>query len=626
MSLFELMLLSGGMIGIMYYLFDVKKEHGYAYGRFPATHKNVFGSFENPEEIKNGSYKWTKFSDLKEKFKDNDVFIDNFRFDEEYAKKSKIPKFYKKRVENTAIHFNPLQMTQSLLFVGKMGSGKTEILFNFLNQKFYKRAIIHQVKAGDFVEPYYKEKIDIIMNPYDERGYLWDVMHEDEGIIKTFFENYMNSVMGDKKDFFSSTANRLFNETMIRIKQQYKNESSSMKWLLFIQAIKEMFAESESKTQNSKKDVASTMESILEPLEIMAWMMQNPKQKKFTIKDFFERKNQCKLILDNNSEFTKQLTPLFSAFLACVTQVQTSRPDTKTDFTLYAIDEYLSLVQTMDQDSKNRLHTLIRSKGGILMSFVQYIPSEDKKLKQLITSSAFAWFYFSVIDEDSINALKNNIGETEYFQEDVNESHSDGKKTRSYSTRKEKTHLITNEIINGLGEKYEHIVYIPGFKMLYKGYTPQAPLKKRAKKFVRRDLSEFYEMKYKLENAKSKEEVRALTFADLFKEKPISKLEEYKLYRKMQKAKEKDKIEEFKKEENLENVNFELLFKEYIQDDAIIDSKMKILTSQERIDLAAEWNSIKDDDAKAFNFIEKHQLWGACPEIFSKDLESLENI
>jgi len=625
MNLFELMLLSGEIIGIMYYLFNVKKEHGYVYARFPFSHKNVFGSRANPEEIKSG-YKWTKVSDLKEKFKGNDVFIDNFRFDEDYAKKSKIPKWYKKKVENTAIHFNPIEMRESMLFVGKMGSGKTEILFNFLNQKFYNRAIIHQVKAGDFVEPYYREKIDIIMNPYDERGYLWDVMHENEGIIKTFFENYMNSVMGDKKDFFSSTGNRLFNETMIKIKTQYKNESSSVKWLLFIQAIKEMFSETESKTQNSKKDVASTMESILEPLEIMAWMMQDPNQKKFTIKEFFERKNQCKLILDNNAEFTKQLTPLFSAFISCVTQIHTSRPDTKTDFTLYAIDEYLSLVQTMDKDSKNRLHTLIRSKGGILMSFVQYIPAEDKKTKQLITSSAFAWFYFSVIDEDSINALKNDIGETEYYQYDVNESYSNGKKTRSYSTKKEKTHLITNEMINGLAEKYEHIVYIPGYKMLYKGYTPQAKLKKRAEKFVRRNLSEFYEMKYKLKNAKSKEEIRALTFADLFKEKPISKLEEYKLYKKFEKAKAEDKVQKFKKEENLENVDFELLFKEYIQDDTIISSKMEILTTKERLALATEWEKIKDDDAKAFEFIEKHQLWGACPGLFNQDLESLEDI
>ena len=633
MSIFEIMLMGAATVGIMYYIFDVKKEHGYIYGRFSVAHKNLFGSFANPDDIAKG-YKWTVASDLKSKFnaKEKSVYINNFRIDEEFAKKCKIPKFHKKQLENTAINFTPLQMTESMLFVGKMGSGKTEILFNFLNQKFYNRAIIHQVKAGDFVEPYYRPKIDIILNPYDARGHLWDVMSEDEGIVKTFFENYMNSVMGDKKDFFSSTANRLFNETMIKIKTQYTNESNAKKWLLFIQSIKEMFAETEGKSQNSKKDVASTMESIIEPLEIMAWMMQDEKQKTFTIAEFFKKKNQCKLILDNNSEFTKQLTPLFSAFLACVTQVHTSRPDTKKDFTLYAIDEYLSLASTMDEDSKKRLHTLIRSKGGILMSFVQYIPADDKKIKQLITSSALAWFYFSVIEEDSINLLKNTIGETEYHFEDINESHNDSGKSKAYSTKKEKTHLISNDIINGLGEKYEHIVFLPKYKMLFKGYTPQAELKVRNEKFVRRDLTPFYEMKYKNGQTKDAAEVRNLTFEDLFQEKPISKLEQYRLYKKYEKAmKDEKELEKFKKEEQLENVNFELLFEKFIPKDKIIDSKMKILSVSERFELAQQWNEIDEDDyAAQVEFIEKYDLWGATPQIFdpkylNEDMEELED-
>ena len=630
----EIMLMSAVLIGMMYYFFNVKKENGLVYGRFADTHRNVMGSFANPIDVSQG-YKWTKATQLKKEFRSDDesVYIDNFRFDEDYIQICKTPDWYKKSLENITINFKPLQMTESMLFVGKMGSGKTEMLFSFLQQKFYNRAIIHQVKAGDFVEPFYRSKLDIILNPYEKRSHLWDIMEEDEGIVKTFFENYMNSVMGDKKDFFSSTANRLFNETMVKIKTQHKNENSGKKWLLFIQAIKEMFADTESKTQNSKKDVASTMESILEPLEIMTWMMQDPKQKRFTIKEFFKRKNQCKLILDNNAEFTKQLTPLFSAFLACVTQVHTSMSDTKKDFTLYAIDEYLSLASTMDENSKKRLHTLIRSKGGILMSFVQYIPSDDKKLKQLLTSSAFAWFYFSVIEEESINMLKNAVGETHYYYEDSSESNNSNGKSKSYSTKKDKMHLINNEIINGLGAKYEHIVYIPKYNTLYKGYTAQVKLKKRAEKFIRKDLSEFYEMKYKKNGqVKDAAEVRNLTFEDLFQEKPISKLEQYRLYKKYEKAmKDEKELEKFKKEEQLENVNFELLFEKFIPKDKIIDSKMKILSINERFELAQKWNEIAEDDyAAQVEFIEKYDLWGATPQIFdpkylNEDMEELED-
>ena len=627
MNFFEIMLLSGGVIGIMYYFFDVKKRNGFVYGRFGFAHENLMASFENPDDIKSG-YRWTPVNELESQFKDGDAIIDKFQVDDKFAKKCKIPKWYRKQIEKTEIKFTSLQLTKSLLFIGKMGSGKTEMLHNLLSQRFYDRAIIHQLKRGDFVEPFYRPKIDIILNPYDERGHLWDIMQEDEGIVQIFFLNYMNSVMGDKKDFFSSTAQRYFNETMNTIKTQYKDQPSSKKWLLFIQAVKEMFREAESKSQNSKKDVMSTMESLIEPLEIMAWMMQNPKQKTFTIQEFFNKKNQCKLILDNSGKYKVALTPLFSAFISCLTQIHISQPETKTDFTMYCLDEYLSLSSTMDDDSRTRLHTGIRGIGGQLLAFLQYVPSDSKKLKQLLGSSAFAWFYFSEIEEDSIALLKNTLGQTEYYYEDVNISYSEGKKTKSYSTKRDKTELFGNNIINGLGSKYKHIVYIPDYEMIYEGYTPQVKLKKRSEKFIERDLTEFKNIKYKLDDSKIKtdEEIRNLTFADLFKQKPLSKLDEYKLYKKFEAAKAKDKVQEFKKEENLQNVDIELLFEDYIQKDAVIDSKMKILSSEERIALANEWNSIKDDDAKAFQFIEKHQLWGACPGLFEKDLEALEDI
>jgi len=599
------------------------KENGFIFTNYPLKH-NEFGSFPNPERVTSG-YWWSSVFDLKKELKkrDNSVFIDFFRFDKEFAKKSRMKGLIKNKVESTKLYFTPLEMTQSLLFVGKMGSGKTQILFNFLNQKFYNRTLIHQVKSGDMVEPYYRSKIDIILNPYEQRSHLWDIMNEDEGIVKTFFENYMNAVIGDKKDFFSATANRKFNETMIKIKTAYKNETSAKKWLLFIQAIKEMFADAHRKDQNSTKDVVSTMEGILEPLEIMAWQMQQKGQKTFTIKEFFKRKNQAKLILDNNAGFASKLTPLFSAFVACFSQVHLSMPDTKKDFTLYALDEYISLAKTMDEASKTRIHTLIRSKGGILMSFLQYIPKDDKKLEQLLTSSAFAWFFFSVIDDNSIELLKKTVGETQYYHELENISYSDGKKSKSYSVKEDKTHLITSDKINALAQNFEHIVYIPNKKLLYKGYTPSPELKVRAKKFIERDISKFSEIKHKNMEKKSQQEIQNLTFDDLFKEMPRSK--RYELSQKYLKAKQQGKVKEFAQQNNIVDVDFNLLFDEFMPDDKVLENKMKVLSLEERFKLAQEWNSISEDDYDAqIAFIDKYELWGACPNIFQFSEDELE--
>lgn len=621
--------LIAGLI-VLHHFFKVKVEHGFVYCKYPFAHNNSFGSLANPKEVKRG-YMWTPVAKLKNLFKPNSkntVYIDDFRVDEDYAHKSSMSYFFKKKAQNTKLFFDPLKLTQGILLCGKMGSGKTQLFFNILRQLFYSRAVIHQVKAGDFVETLLRKR-DMLFSPYDKRGYLWDIMSEDEGIIKTFFENYANAVMGDKKDFFSASSNRLYNELSIKIKTKYQDAPSAEKWKLFIKAIKDLFAEMDSGTQKSKQDVKSTMEAILEPLEIMAWQMQNPGQKSFKIKDFFAKKNQTRLILDNIPEYEKSLTPLFAAFTACLSLVHTSMPDSKTDFTLYALDEYLSFALIMDEASKKRLHTLIRSKGGILMPAVQYIPKDDKKLQQLLTSSAYAWIYFSVIEEETINLLKQSIGETEYVYMEENESRdSKNKKSKSYSTKNEKIHLVNNHLLNGLGDKFEHVVYLPNHQALYIGYTPQAELPTIAEKTIPVDLTPFYVIKYSDEN--SPKEDSGFEFKDLFKPKDkLSKLDEFKLWKKFEaekKLKGKDALKDFKVKNNLVEVDLELLFQKYLKSDQVIANKMQMLSKDERFKLKVEFDSIKGDDEKELQFIEMYDLFGALPEIFMFNTEETSEI
>lgn len=617
----DLIFITIGLFFVYWYFLNVKKENGFAYARFPFAHKNTSGSLANPLEVKRG-YMWTPIGVLKNLFsknKKNIVFVNNFKFDDDYAERCGMNGFYRRSAEKTQFYLDPLKMTQGLLLIGKMGAGKTEFYFNILKQNFYNRAVIHQVKAGDFAESFLGAN-DILFSPHDQRGYLWDIMGENEGIIKTFFEIASNSMMGDKKDFFSASAQRLYNQLAQKIRTKYKDEPSSVKWLLLIKAIKELFAEMDGGTQKSKQDVKSTMETIYDSLELMAYQMQNPLQKRFVIKDFFARKNQCKLIMDNIPEHEKSLTPLFTAFVACMSQVQTSMPDSKTDFTLYALDEYLSFVEIMDDPSKKRLHTLIRSKGGILLPGIQYIPTNDKKLQQLLTSSAFSWLFFSSVEPDTIDLFKKTIGETEYVYYEHNESRdSKGGVNRSVNTKQERTNIIYNELLNGLAENFEHIMFIPNHKVIFKGYTPQANLPKIAEKSVPVDLSEFHNLKHGTDD--EKEDISGLVFADLFKIKPISKIEEYKLWKKFQKTTENknpsdDDLAKFKKENKLEEVDLNLLFSKFMQDKQILDNKMKMFPLNDRVELFGKWKKIEGNEEAELAFIQEHELFGALPSFF----------
>lgn len=620
--------LIAGLI-VLHHFFKVKVGHGFVYCKYPFAHNNSFGSLANPKEVKRG-YMWTPVSKLKNLFKPsskNTVYIDDFRVDEDYAHKSSMSSFFKKKAQNTKLYFDPLKLTQGILLVGKMGAGKTFFYFSLLRQLFYARAVIHQVKAGDFAETLLRKR-DMLFSPYDQRGYIWDVLSEDIGIIKVFFDNISAAEQGAKKDFFVAAAQKIYNELAIQIKTKYKDETPAIRWKMFIKIVKDTFNEMDGGTQKSKQDVKSTMEIVFQSLEQQAWQMQNPDQKSFMIKDFFAKKNQTRLILDNIPEHEKSLTPLFTAFIACMSQVHTSMPDTKTDFTLYALDEYLSFANIMDEPSKKRLHTLIRSKGGILIPAVHYIPKDDKKLQQLLTSSAYAWIYFSVIEEETINLLKQSIGETEYVYTEENESRdSKNKKSKSYSTKNEKIHLVNNHLLNGLGDKFEHLVYLPNHQALYIGYTPQAELPTIAEKTVPIDLTPFYGIKYSDENSPKEDD--NFEFKDLFKPKEkLSKLDEFKLWKKFEaeKPKGQEAIKEFKTKNNLIEVDLELMFQKFMKNDQIVENKMRLFKVNERFNLKVEYDSIKGDEAKELAFIEKHDLFGALPEFFEFKSEENEAI
>lgn len=605
---------------ITFVLFPRRKEkHGFIYENYPLT-RYAWGSDANPKKLIKG-YVWTPYFKLKTLFNKsaNTVFLDEFRFLEEFANESMMNSYFRRKAESVKISLAAAQLTQGILIVGKMGSGKTMFYNNLFVQLFYDRALIHEIKQ-DTIQTLYVPRKDLILCPYDERSHLWDIMSEDEGIIQTFFLEYMNAVIGEKTDYFKAAAQKRFNDVALQVKTSYKNATPAQKWLLFIKLIRDMFDEIETSNQKSQKDVQATMEQILEPLEIMTYQMQDPNQKSFTIKEFFKRKNQSKLILSNIAEYDKALKPLFGAFIACFTQIHVSMPDTKSDFTLYALDEYLNFVQNMDESTRKRIHTLIRSKGGMLVGGVQYLPINDKKLLEELTSSAFAWLYFSTIQPETADFFINSVKETEYSYEERNESYTDGKKSVSWQTKKESTHLLNSHILNGLGEDFSHITFIPQKQVLYKGYTPVVELTKRHEGFIKKDLTGFYELKYK---SHKKIDPNTLKVEDMFA-RSMSKLEKFKLFKRYEASQNK---ETFAKENNLQDVNFELFFKEFIPDEMIIQSKMKLLSLQERFDLAGKWHSIPKENSEAqLAFIEQNQLYGALPDIFNFTTTQLQKI
>ncbi len=618
MSIATLSAMLGAIGGTAWYLDRHKREQGFLFYRRPEfAPKGTFGSAANPENVMQG-YTWRDFRDVKREFKkdkEHIVYLDNFRFFDHFVEKAKISRGTRKKIEkNTEIWLKPKDLTQGVCILGATGTGKSEMYYSLLNQNWYKRALIHDIKQ-DFIKFYYRKIIDIIYNAgLDERSLIWNFLQEETTVQEAFFSNLLASMLGEKKDYFSQAAQKKYSDTTKAIYSIYANESIEKKWTMFLTAIKDLIASMQKGESKSDSDVSKTMDQILEIFEMNAYFIIKGKRKTFTIKDFFKRKNGAKLYLANVEAYSSALRPIYTGFVAAFTMVHASLDSyaaQKGDFTFYLLDEYLGMINYLDDDTIDRIHLRLRSYGCCPITGLQKLPKKKQHVDTLLAAN-YLVLIFGTAENEIVKNITEKIGKTEYWYQDENTSISGNKKTKSTTKQQKSMTLISSDMIHGLGEKYEHIAYFPLKKLIYKGYTPRAEVKQRAKALIKADTKEFYRMKYKNFEVREVE-----NFEDVFKEQKISKIERYRQYKAYLEAKSKNRLDEFAKEENLVDVDFELHFKDLMPDHKILENKMKILSIEERRKLADEWDEIGENNYEAqFKFIEKHNLWGACPNIF----------
>uniref|UniRef100_UPI0040487462 type IV secretion system DNA-binding domain-containing protein n=1 Tax=Aliarcobacter sp. TaxID=2321116 RepID=UPI0040487462 len=403
-------------------------------------------SFPNPSYHLKGNL-WSKNSLLESKFREtkkNSLKFDNFA----YAKTLKMKISFLKTLffKPAEIYIDPLKLTESVTMIAPMGSGKTVTLNNLIAQPWYDRALINDEKSGDFYSKWGNKRKDILFCPYDARGSVWDVLSEDLEIVEFFIQNTIHAVTGGNQSFFTNDAKERYKQ-IARLTIDIIEPKE--KWKFFINELQFMFDEVEKAESKSAKDVISTMKQVIEMLKLVKFQLEYGK-KSFTIKDFFNKKNQSKLFMVNVDKYNLQLSVLFSAFTACFAMIHASEKETKTDFTFYCLDEYLSL--KMSYEAKLLLHTKIRSKGGCLLCAMHYLPDEQK-LKDLLTSSTYAYMIFSVKNENTRRFFDEQVGQFQYLvRKKVN---------NQYQEIKEKENILQWDEVDKLANDYQHITYLP---------------------------------------------------------------------------------------------------------------------------------------------------------------------
>lgn len=460
-------------IFLIYSYFE-KKQKFQAQGIKYATSIFDLSSYPNLNFQKNG-YQWSTVNELK-KFSKKDIFLDKFAF---YPMNDSL----KWRDPNVKIEqdifLDKLDFTKTMTVLGSMGSGKTEFFHSILNQRpFAQRNIIHDVK-GDFVEKHYKHG-DYIFNPYDQRGFYWDLwaeMKNNEAYIESFINNILQSQV-EEKDFFTSSAKKILIEIFMKVHHLNYEKSSFAKWKLLNEEISEY--EKKGNDDKTASSIYTTMELVIDMFKFFEYQSNLKNIQTFTISNFLQSNKT--LFLLNNASISKKLNPLFTGFTAMLAEQLLSKADTKTDLTLFLLDEYLSL--NFDKQTRNKLMTQMRSKGGCLMLGMQYLPKSDKEHQQLLDSSSYATLIFKLNDNETVKHMIDKLDENEYIA------------IVDYKKETKKSKFITTEHIQSM-PNYHHLTLLLSEKIIYLGYTPiLSDLSVKNANFVKAELKDFYDYKY----------------------------------------------------------------------------------------------------------------------------------
>lgn len=377
-------------------------------------------------------FSYTTISDAEKLFSRDDkrtLYLGHFQLDNN---SKAIYKYIKKTTsisddELPEIYVSPLDLTKSMVVLGKMGSGKSVFLKNILSQKHYKRAIINDVK-GEYVEAFYEDG-DIIFNIFDKRSKIWNLFEDiskNTALADIIASSVSSQLSEAERDFWQTAAAKLLKDALLSATFDEKLTISEkfQKVISYINNYKQQALQNDDRTALS---VYATLEPVIENFEILSYITKQDDVEYFSAYEFST--SNKKIFLVNTISQQKAQAPLFSAFISTLISILLSKPDTKEDLTLFLLDEFLNI--KIPNEVLIPLFTVSRSKGIQLIFAAQFLPDRSKNdiRTQLVLSSRHALVVFKITDENTLSLIENAYGNLEFITTNIQDSFSASKTT-----------------------------------------------------------------------------------------------------------------------------------------------------------------------------------------------------
>ncbi|HAT2098246.1 type IV conjugative transfer system coupling protein TraD [Legionella pneumophila serogroup 1] len=324
---------------------------------------------------------------------------------------------------------------QHFLVHGTVGTGKSQLIMKIMDalRERGDRVIIYD-KGCSFIPGYYRENLDVILNPFDVRCANWDLWQEAPR--DSDFENMAESLIplhGESDPFWVNAARTVFASVATIMRQD--SERSLEKFLRLL--LTDEFSSLEGylrgtpastlisgKIEKTAISIRATITTYLKSLQTLTGLAEAGGPP-FSIRDYIlDETRQGWLFISSNGEQHKALKPLMSMWLAMASLTLLSMPPDRDRRIWFICDELPSL---------HKLPLLgetiaeVRKFGGCFLlgmqSFSQltkvYGQSGSKEIFDLLNTR----FFFRSPSYDMARLVANELGEEEIEESRENYSY-----------------------------------------------------------------------------------------------------------------------------------------------------------------------------------------------------------
>lgn len=312
--------------------------------------------------------------------------------------------------------------TQHILISGGTGSGKTNCLHHLLQQiRTQKQKAIIVDTTGIFVERYFREKKDILLNPFDQRGSPWNPWAEGNSAsdYASIAEAFIPNSYSDNENYWRVASKSVFVSLLEKF-SDIKKTSEITRWIQYetlenlcklvkgTKAAAHMDLSSE-KTASSIRSVSSTFLECLESMEDTS----TP----FSIRDWLTKEDDSWLFLQCTPAHRTILRPLMTAWISSAIRGLLILPIDLNRRIWFSIDELPTLHRVKDLET---LLTEGRKYGGCgiitLQSPAQIENIYGRDTAKTIIGNTATKIIFRERDHETAERISRAFGEREIME------------------------------------------------------------------------------------------------------------------------------------------------------------------------------------------------------------------